>query len=51
MSFGFSMGDFAAVFQIVQKIYEQIRDAPEQYRAISNEYALPMILCPCLHNQ
>jgi hypothetical protein len=37
MSFGFGVGDFIAVFQLVNKIRERFVDAPEQFKAISNE--------------
>jgi hypothetical protein len=51
MSFGFSVGDFVTIFQIVQKIYEQVVDAPEQYKAISDEYATLMYLYLCLSTE
>jgi hypothetical protein len=51
MSFGFSVGDFVTVFQIVQKILEQVVGAPEQYKAISDEYATLMNLCLCLSTE
>lgn len=37
MSFGCSVGDCIAVLQIANKIRERFGDAPEQFKAISNE--------------
>ncbi|KAI1745798.1 hypothetical protein F4680DRAFT_455804 [Xylaria scruposa] len=37
MSFGFSIGDFLAVYELVNKIYRDFSDAPEQFRQISQE--------------
>jgi hypothetical protein len=37
MSFGYSVGDFIAVLQLANTIRERFLDAPEQFKAISNE--------------
>ncbi|KAH6718700.1 hypothetical protein BKA61DRAFT_652397 [Leptodontidium sp. MPI-SDFR-AT-0119] len=37
MSFGFSVGDFIAVLQLVNNIRARFDNAPEQFKAISNE--------------
>jgi hypothetical protein len=40
MSFGFSVGDFIAVFELANKIRKEFVDAPSQFKAISDEYAV-----------
>jgi hypothetical protein len=37
MSFGFSIGDFITVLQLATQIRQQFIDAPDQFRAISDE--------------
>jgi hypothetical protein len=37
MSFGFSIGDIIAVSQLANKVRRGFVDAPDQYRAISDE--------------
>ena len=37
MSFGFSIGDFMALSQLVVVVYKQCRDAPNEYKALANE--------------
>jgi hypothetical protein len=37
MSFGFSIGDFITVLQLANQIRQQFIDAPDQFRAISDE--------------
>jgi hypothetical protein len=37
MSFGFSVGDFIAVLQLANKIRKEFVDAPEHFKAISEE--------------
>jgi len=37
MSFGFSIGDIIAVSTLAHKVRKQFIDAPEQFRAISDE--------------
>ncbi|KAI0544207.1 ankyrin repeat-containing domain protein [Xylaria curta] len=37
MSFGFSIGDFLAVYELVDKIYKDFADAPKQFQQISQE--------------
>jgi hypothetical protein len=37
MNFGCSVGDFIAVLQLANKIRERFVDAPEQFKAISDE--------------
>ncbi|KAI0440392.1 hypothetical protein F4803DRAFT_527515, partial [Xylaria telfairii] len=37
MSFGFSIGDFLAVYELVNKIYKDFAGAPEQFQQISKE--------------
>jgi hypothetical protein len=39
MSFGFSIGDIIAVFELANKIRKEFIDAPSQFKAISDEYA------------
>ena len=38
MSFGFSIGDFFAAIELVNKIRREFVDAPSQFKAISDEY-------------
>ncbi len=40
MSFGFSVGDFIAAIELVNKIRKEFVDAPGQFQAISNENAV-----------
>ena len=37
MSFGFSLGDFIAVLDKANQLRERFDDAPQQFKAISNE--------------
>jgi hypothetical protein len=37
MSFGFSVGDFIAAFQLAHKILKEFVDAPSQFKAVSDE--------------
>jgi len=37
MSFGFSVGDFLAAIDLAYKIRSRFVDAPDQFRAISDE--------------
>ena len=37
MSFGFSVGDFIAILKLANNIRERFVDAPEQFKAISDE--------------
>jgi hypothetical protein len=37
MSFGFSIGDFIAVYELASKIRKQFVDSPDQFKAISDE--------------
>jgi hypothetical protein len=37
MSFGYSIGDIIAVLQLANRARERFLDAPEQFKAISNE--------------
>lgn len=41
MSFGFSVGDFIAVINLVAKIRKEFVDAPGQFKDISDEYGFP----------
>jgi hypothetical protein len=36
MSFGFSVGDFIAAFELANKIRKEFVDAPSQFKAISD---------------
>jgi hypothetical protein len=40
MSFGFSVGDFIAAIELANKIRKEFVDAPGQFKAISDEYAV-----------
>jgi hypothetical protein len=40
MSFGFSVGDFIAAIELTNKIRKDFVDAPSQFKAISDEYAV-----------
>lgn len=40
MSFGFSVGDFLAVYQLAGKIRKEFVGAPSQFKAITNEQVL-----------
>jgi hypothetical protein len=40
MSFGFSVGDFIAVIGLANKIRKDFVDAPSEFKAISDEYAV-----------
>lgn len=37
MSFGFSVGDFITVLQLIKEIRKGFVDAPNQFKAISDE--------------
>jgi hypothetical protein len=37
MSFGFSVGDFLTAIELANRIRSRFVDAPDQFRAISNE--------------
>ena len=37
MSFGFSVGDFVTILKLANNIRERFVDAPEQFKAISDE--------------
>jgi len=37
MSFGFSVGDFLAVGQVVLKLYNACKDAPAEFKELSGE--------------
>jgi hypothetical protein len=37
MSFGYSVGDFVTVFQLANKIRQRFVNAPDQFKAISDE--------------
>jgi hypothetical protein len=39
MSFGFSVGDFIAAIELVNKIRKEFVDTPGQFKAVSDEYA------------
>jgi hypothetical protein len=39
MSFGFCVGDFITLIELVNKIRKEFVDAPNQFKAISDEYA------------
>jgi hypothetical protein len=45
MSFGFSVGDFVTVLQLANKIRGRFVDAPEQFKAISDERVTLMVTC------
>jgi hypothetical protein len=40
MSFGFSVGDFIAAIELANRIRKDFVDAPSQFKAISDEYAV-----------
>jgi uncharacterized protein YoaH (UPF0181 family) len=40
MSFGFSSGDVIAILELAKKIRKEFVDAPDQFKAISDEYGL-----------
>jgi hypothetical protein len=40
MSFGFSSSDFIAILELAKKIRKEFVDAPDQFKALSNEYGL-----------
>jgi hypothetical protein len=42
MSFGYSIGDFLATLQLANEIRKRFVDAPNQFRAISEEF----VTCP-----
>ncbi|KAH8761909.1 hypothetical protein BGZ57DRAFT_858065 [Hyaloscypha finlandica] len=44
MSFGFSIGDFITVIELANKIRKDFVDAPSQFKAISDEYAILMAI-------
>ena len=37
MSFGYSVGDFIALFNLLNTVWKQFVDAPAQFKAISDE--------------
>jgi hypothetical protein len=44
MSFGFSIGDFITVIELANRIRKEFVNAPSQFKAISDEYAIQTIL-------
>ena len=40
MSFGFSLSDFIAAIELANKIRKEFVNAPDQFKAISDEYAV-----------
>jgi hypothetical protein len=38
MSFGFAVGDIMTMLDKSNKLHDQFADAPNQFKAISNEY-------------
>jgi len=42
MSFGFSIGDFITVLQLANTIRQRFVDAPNQFKAISDEWVTPV---------
>ena len=40
MSFGYSIGDFIAVIELVKELRSRFVDAPPQYQAINEEFVL-----------
>lgn len=44
MSFGFSVGDFLAVIELAKRIRKVFVDAPDQFKAISDEYVVHVYL-------
>jgi hypothetical protein len=42
MSFGYSVGDCIAICQLANQLRDRFADAPYQFKAISNEYVLPI---------
>ena len=46
MSFGFSVGDFIAVVQLANLIRQRFVDAPDQFKAISDELVTPASCLP-----
>ena len=40
MSFGFGIGDFITVLTLANKVRKEFADAPKQFNAISDEYAI-----------
>lgn len=43
MSFGFSVGDIIAIACVVHTIRQRLVDAPDQFKAISEEYVIPVV--------
>jgi hypothetical protein len=40
MSFGFSVGDFITAIELANRIRTQFVDAPDQFKAISDEWVI-----------
>ena len=40
MSFGFSVGDFVTCAQVAWVVYKQLRDAPDEIKAVSDDVGL-----------
>ena len=40
MSFGFSVGDFLAAYQLANKIRKDFASAPSQFKAITDEFVI-----------
>lgn len=40
MSFGFSIGDFIAAFELANRIRKEFVGAPKQFKDVSDEYVL-----------
>jgi hypothetical protein len=45
MSFGFGVGDLIAVANIVNTICRRLIDASDQFKAIGEEYVIPLSVC------
>lgn len=42
MSFGFGVGDILAIVNLANKIRKEFVDAPLEFKAISEEYDMPL---------
>lgn len=48
MSFGFGVSDFVTVLQLANRVCQRFVDAPEQFKAISDEQVHPVTTYPIL---
>lgn len=48
MSFGIGVGDILAVIKLATKVRKEFAGAPDQFKAITDEWVLTFLIC--IHN-